>query len=270
VAPLVAVTYVPNAAPVRQKMLFAATRLTLTRELGSESFRETLFTTDGDELTPAGWKKHEAHQSLAQPLTEEERNLVDIKEAEATEIGGTTRRGAGYGDRKSNKAADGVLGAIESLKDNDLLLLKIDANETIVLADSSNPLIEGVAPGQLTGHFSTQEPRYGFYKHSFSSAEGAQSAVIFIYTCPSPTKVRDRMIYASSRRSAEMIAERDAGITISKKVRGIVTVRTTYANITQIEATDPGEITAESIEAEFTPKQETKAAFAKPKRPGRR
>jgi len=30
----VAVTYVPDKAPVRQKMLYASTRLTLTRELG--------------------------------------------------------------------------------------------------------------------------------------------------------------------------------------------------------------------------------------------
>lgn len=35
---LVAITYVPNAAPVRQKMLFASTRLTLVRELGGEHF----------------------------------------------------------------------------------------------------------------------------------------------------------------------------------------------------------------------------------------
>ena len=35
----VAVTYVPNGAPVREKMLFASTRLTLVRELGIERFR---------------------------------------------------------------------------------------------------------------------------------------------------------------------------------------------------------------------------------------
>jgi twinfilin-like protein len=39
-APFVGITYVPNAAPVRQKMLFASTRLTLVRELGTEKFRE--------------------------------------------------------------------------------------------------------------------------------------------------------------------------------------------------------------------------------------
>jgi len=38
----------------------------------------------------------------------------------------------------------------------------------------------------------------------------------------------------------------------------------------QLEATDPSEITAETIAEEFTVKQEQKSTFAKPKRPGRR
>jgi len=46
------------------------------------------------------------------------------------------------------------------------------------------------------------------------------------------------------------------------------TVGTTLAK--KIEATDPIEITAASIEEEFAPKAEQKASFAKPKRPGRR
>ncbi|KAL8672075.1 MAG: hypothetical protein Q9168_003435, partial [Polycauliona sp. 1 TL-2023] len=38
--PLICITYVPDAAPVRQKTLFASTRLTLIRELGPEMFGE--------------------------------------------------------------------------------------------------------------------------------------------------------------------------------------------------------------------------------------
>ena len=110
-----AVTYVPNAAPVRQKTLFASTRLSLVRELGSEYFSDTLFTTDAEELTEQGWKKHEAHASAENPLTEEERNLADIKEAEATEAGGTGRRGAGYGSSGVKMKSGG--GAAEALKD---------------------------------------------------------------------------------------------------------------------------------------------------------
>lgn len=82
---LTAVTYVPDTAKVRQKMLFAATRLTLVRELGREHFRETIFATTRDELTPEGFLKHDKHERLEAPLTEEERSLQGVKDAEAEE-----------------------------------------------------------------------------------------------------------------------------------------------------------------------------------------
>lgn len=82
---LTAVTYVPDTAKVRQKMLFASTRLTLVRELGREHFRETIFATTKEELTPEGFTKHDKHEQLEAPLTEEERSLQGVKNAEAEE-----------------------------------------------------------------------------------------------------------------------------------------------------------------------------------------
>jgi len=50
--------------------------------------------TEQAELTAEGWAKHEAHGALSAPLTEEERNLEGIREAEAKESKGTgVRRG---------------------------------------------------------------------------------------------------------------------------------------------------------------------------------
>lgn len=60
----VAITYVPDTANVRQKMLFASSRLTLVRELGTERFRETLFATTKDDLTAEGFEDHDQHESL--------------------------------------------------------------------------------------------------------------------------------------------------------------------------------------------------------------
>lgn len=60
-APYVAIAYVPDIANVRQKMLFASTRNTLTRELGGEKFGESIFATEKKELTAEGFKKHDAH-----------------------------------------------------------------------------------------------------------------------------------------------------------------------------------------------------------------
>ena len=60
----VAVTYVPDTAKVRQKMLYASTRLSLVRELGTERFRETLFATTKAELTAKGFQEHDSHGEL--------------------------------------------------------------------------------------------------------------------------------------------------------------------------------------------------------------
>jgi twinfilin-like protein len=107
-------------------MLFASTRLTLTRELGSENFTETVFCTLKEELTEEGWKRHEAHVEGENPLTEEERNLEGIKEAEVMEVGGTGRRGGGYGGPSGGlkmNAGEGVLEALSGLQDGGLVML---------------------------------------------------------------------------------------------------------------------------------------------------
>ena len=133
----VAVTYVPDKAPVRQKMLFASTRLTLVRELGetysnfsrisiwelrltkpgsgTEHFTSTLFATTKEELTADGWTRHEAHGSLSAPLTEEEQNLEGIRDAEAQESMGTGARKGGHIVEGGIKVALPV-DAVEALK----------------------------------------------------------------------------------------------------------------------------------------------------------
>lgn len=97
----VAITYVPDAAPVRQKMLFASTRLTLVRELGTERFRETLLVTEPRELERDGWERHERSKGVAAPLTEEEEVLKGVKDAEAEARGGTGSKRAQFGTRAS-------------------------------------------------------------------------------------------------------------------------------------------------------------------------
>lgn len=61
-------------------------------------------------------------------------------------------------------------------------------------------------------------------------------------------------MYASSSRSAITIAENEAGLTIAKR----------------IEASDPSDVTEESVLVDLHPQVETKKAFERPKRPGRK
>jgi twinfilin len=112
----IAVTYVPDTAPVRQKMLFASTRLTLVRELGIERFRETIFATNREELTAEGFKKHDQHMQLAAPLTEEEQSLGAVKKAEAEEGLGMSVKKGHIHDSLSVNISEGALDALRKLK----------------------------------------------------------------------------------------------------------------------------------------------------------
>jgi twinfilin-like protein len=111
----VAITYVPDAAPVRQKMLTSSTSLTLIRELGIERFREKIFATTRVELTAEGFKKHDQHVRLAAPLTEEEQSLGAVKKAEAEEGRGMSVKKAHVSDRLTMSISDEGIMALKNL-----------------------------------------------------------------------------------------------------------------------------------------------------------
>ena len=228
-------------------MLFASTRLTLVRELGLERFEETLVVTEAPELTAEGWKKHEAHTKLAAPLTEEERELGEVKRLESEE-------GRGSSARKSHVASSGVsMNIADEAKDalaklneggDNLVLVGIDTkSETIVLLSSSS-----VSAAELPSALPASNPAFSFLRLP-------SGKVVFIYTCPSSSPVKERMLYASSSRSVHDWAVREGGLEVVRKV----------------EESEPKEIEEkELVEQEDKPKVEMKPKFDRPRRPGRR
>jgi twinfilin-like protein len=121
----VAISYIPDAAAVRQKMLFAATRLTLVRELGTEHFRETVFATTPEELTARGFERHDAHARLEAPLTEEERSLGEVKKAEMEAGQGTGQKEIHMSGRFAMPIGAGCVDALKELDggSNSLVML---------------------------------------------------------------------------------------------------------------------------------------------------
>jgi len=260
---LVAVTYVPDAAPVRQKMLFASTRLTLTRELGTEHFRETIFATVPQELTPQGFEKHDAHTKLDAPLTEEERSLSEVKRAEQEAGQGTGVREIHLSKSLSMPVASDALLAMGELSSNGfgrgLIMLKINAEtESIELVPSIPSPPSSIS--DLVQIISPTEPRFTFYKYTHSYEGVESSPVLFFYTCPAGSfaaagkgGIKNRMLYPLMKRAVLDVATNEAGMVIEKK----------------FEVEEPSEITEEAVLAELHPKVEVKKAFSRPKRPGR-
>lgn len=117
------------------------------------------------------------------------------------------------------------------------------------LASSTNTPID-----ILSSTISPTEPRYSFYRYAHTHNGAFSSPILFIYTCPSGSKIKERMLYAASSRSAQQLAESEAGLTIEKK----------------IEASSPEDVTQESIDDDLHPKVEVKTGFQRPKRPGRK
>ncbi|KAJ6183980.1 hypothetical protein N7519_005281 [Penicillium mononematosum] len=258
---LIALTYIPSNAPVRAKTLFASTRSTLTRELGTEKFASTVFATEEDEiLGQDAWRERDGEGpnaiSREDMMGEKERELEAVRKAEAEArngtpgrdigIGGSFGPGSGSGMRVSMPVDEGAKSALRDLQDGGLVQLTVDIpTEKIVLADSQS----GVEANSVATHISSSSPRYSFYHYPGSDV------VIFVYTCPTGSSIKERMLHASSRRNAITVAEQE-GLKIEKK---------------QIEASGPDEITGDRLQEEVTPARDQGPArgFARPRRPGR-
>lgn len=114
---------------------------------------------------------------------------------------------------------------------------------------------EGVSAAELGSRISANEPRYSFY--SYDAPGHSEPQIIFIYTCPSSSRVKERMIYSTGKSWTRQLAENDAGIVVAKS----------------LEASETSEITEETITKEFETQQQTEPksqGFSRPKRPGRR
>lgn len=98
------------------------------------------------------------------------------------------------------------------------LLQGIDvATETIQLAGTATTSPEGLA-----SEISETEPRYSFYRYSDETGERGSPPIVFIYTCPTGSKIKERMIYASSKLAFVEAVKAEAGLDIVKKVNRLL------------------------------------------------
>ncbi|KIW78500.1 hypothetical protein Z517_08337 [Fonsecaea pedrosoi CBS 271.37] len=296
---LIAITYVPSRAPVRQKTLFASTRNTLMRELGTEKFSETVFLTEREEiLDPAQWDERSKGSAAASGgvptpgargavdsglLSAEERELQAVKRAEEEERHGTRGRdlmgegGSGATQGKGGvmmKIADEAKSTLTAFKDTDssggnMAVFGIDiATEEIQLLSTNSD----VHPGAVARNIPGDRPSYTFY-----NAHGV-SGSIFIYVCPGTSKIKERMVHASSRlgmtklagwEGVEIVKRLEAGDPeelngerLEEEVKSLLAAAGLAGGISGTEGGDnlgPGSGTA-------TPR----GGFARPKRPGKR
>ncbi|KAG9305488.1 hypothetical protein G9A89_006458 [Geosiphon pyriformis] len=245
--------YVPDLAKVRDKMLYASTRATLTRDLGDNYFVDSIYGTVANDFTYEGYLKHKKHQLADAPLTEREKELAEIKIAEVNSFSSSTRKSHAAG--VSFPIADEALVALKQLgsadRTHNLVQLVVDTiGEKFELSSSDN-----IGVDQLAAVLPVDAPRFSFFAYNYSHNGQEFDSIVFIYTCPSTSKIRERMLYSSSRASIISIAEKEASLEIVKK----------------LETNDPKDLNESFLLNELHPKKDIGIKkFDRPKPPGRR
>lgn len=192
------ISYVPDNAIVKSKMLYASTKNTLLRSLGGEYFNPILFINSPEELNSSGWAKIINSNETDVPLTESEMNLKSVKESElASSASSSLGVASGKLVNDSNTTLlfqidpelESLLSSSSTIPLGSLISLEI-SNEILKLIKKASDVS---ASNLIKSISSIQGPAY----HLYVSDGGLK---FFILTCPSGSKVRDRMLYAANKQ----------------------------------------------------------------------
>jgi len=245
--------YSPDFSPVKQKMLYAATRATLKSEFGGGQIKDEVFGTVLDDVSLTGYKKHVTAQDAPAPLTFAEEELQAIKKNESdADIGIDTKHQTiqGVSFPISQDAFDHLL---EFKAGNiNYVQLCLDLQKERILLDQSG----SISVSDLSGKVPTDHARYHFFNFSHTHEGDFMQTPVFIYSMPGyKCSIRERMLYSSCKSPLIDIVEQKIGLEIAKK----------------IETDDAKELTEEFIYDEVHPKKNVaRQQFARPKGPAGR
>ncbi|GAA6019809.1 hypothetical protein JCM10207_003704 [Rhodosporidiobolus poonsookiae] len=290
------ISFVPDAAAVKAKMITASTAATLKRSLGDARLPVSLFATSLADLSYSAYLAHTAHESADAPLTAREQEMEDIRRAEkatadgAGEAEGDGRQGrsmifgAQGGASSGTTDAKGVLPWSDEAKEavkalgipegeegaKNVAVLEVDLKtESIVLAFEQ--------PSDLA--LPPSSPCYFFYRHP--------AGLVVIYSCPPGSPIKSRLIYSASILVLYKVAvPQFTGLQVLKKLETDTPSEVTPAWIdselgplaapsSTTEGTGAGAAGTDSPAASrsgtSTPlPEDDKPKFAKPARPGRK
>ncbi|EIW85446.1 actin depolymerizing protein [Coniophora puteana RWD-64-598 SS2] len=268
-----AINYVPDAAPVREKMLYASTRSSLTKSLGSAVFTDSLFATSKDDLTADAYAAHKRSLAAPKPLSAREKEMEDIKAAEKqagfSYEGSSARKnhiGTGHSFAWDPEAENAMkeLGATETSR---LVVLAIAMeSETLELHSSSE-----VDINQVGAALPKDQPAYAALAWVNEYSETGRD-VLYIYSCPTTSPVKLRMTYSAgsgsvARAIETILKDNGSAFVVSKR---------------KIETSDPAEVDEAFLKSlyEFNaprsagggavPEVKPDRGFARPKGPARR
>ncbi|KAJ2259125.1 Twinfilin-1 [Coemansia sp. RSA 455] len=247
-------TYVPDSAKVRAKMLYASSKAAVTKSLGESYFVDDIFGTTREEFSPAGYRQHRRHVESSAPLTEREEEMQRIREMESsaaeTPTMDTRRQHVSGATVAMNDELRLALGEYIRGSTNFVLVAWDPATESFVL--DRKAWLE--SPAELMQAVAQDSPCYAFYWYGGSTS-------LFVYSCPSTSNVRQRMVYSSFKY----------GFLVTVKQMGVnVHVKMEVDSIDELSAAAIAE-EVEAKAAEEAPRAapSTQPKFKRPAPPGR-
>ncbi|CUM68007.1 uncharacterized protein PRCAT00005722001 [Priceomyces carsonii] len=257
------ISIVPDVAPIRQKMLYASTKNTLTSAISSFDIHKSdiLALTDLDELTYENYNQSDNTVNL---LTKEEKTLDDINtlqdltldnsfKKELVSMSSPQEKLLYNFDEEFQRELTSMLNSSEQAYK--FVAFAIDSTKEVIRLVSSN---DKVAIESLISEIEKVQPEnypvYILYNYSPKS-------YAFIYSCPSGSKVKDRMTYAAFKQGLLAHLVKEFGSKDLKVDKSI--------EVGDPEELEIGELQVSSNSAPSEPSK-GRLKFNKPKGPRRR
>lgn len=191
------ISFADDRAPVREKMILAATRATFKSEFGQSNIRYEYNVTNKKDMTLEAFERWMQGMQDPAPLSEIEKELESAyreqKNTIAASIAAQTLKGVSFpvdgdAERELRKLATGSV---------DYVQLSVDTlNEAIKLERSD----EHLPVERLAQVIPRDKPRYHFYRFSHSHNGQKCDPIIFIYSMPSSgCTIKERMLYSSCK-----------------------------------------------------------------------
>ncbi|XP_063361255.1 twinfilin [Cydia amplana] len=242
----------PDSAAVRHKMLYASTKATLKQEFGSAHIKDEMHATTKEEVSLKGYKAHLRGISAPAPLTEREEALKELRQTDHSTNYSTDSRQSTMGGVSFpiTEAAEQAIVDLQRGSYN-YIQFKIDLEEEKIHLSKAAIIPVVSLPEQVP----SDQARYHLYVFKHSHEGDHMDSIVFIYSMPGYScSIKERMLYSSCKGQFLDIIEK-IGVVVEKR----------------IEIDDGKELTEEFLYEEIHPKRNLhRPAFAKPKGPPNR
>jgi twinfilin-like protein len=255
-----AIFYVPDTSKVRDKMLYASTRTSVTKSLGSTHFTDSIFATSKNDVTGEAYARHLRHLAAPKPLSKREQALAEMAEAEkqaADDYQGLNAMkshmsGAAIGFSWSPDV-EGAFKRLAVEEFSKLLIVTVETpGETLKLVS-----FEEVTVDQVGSQLPHSEPVYAFFGWTHNRSTAVPREIVFIYSCPSTSPVKHRMLYSSGsgsvfRAAGELLSSIEGASPLASR---------------KVETSDPKEINKTFLTDELASSSTSSSSASIPTRP---